>query len=297
MKYLTRLFLNLCCVTLLSGVVFSQDFGKVGTKWHYTWQSAGNILHLKFESIKDTVIKGKTTHKIIVNQVGFNPVFLYQNSDTVFQYSAMHDTFFTYLIFNKNKGDTLALEKESSSGIFQYRMIIDSVFTILIDGISLKQYKVRGIDTYTYTPGLHNEYIIDRIGSLDYFFTSNSFSLGNVYGPLRCYTDSYIDTNFTTLPCDYRNVTSIAKIPSSLSEQITIYPNPSQGFFTIEIPVQEKLKAIILYNHVGDLIFSQEILENSNKKSIDIKHLPTGLYIVEVYSRNKIGYAKVIRTR
>jgi hypothetical protein len=290
-KTLGIVFIIFC----INSSIYSQDFGQVGTKWQYTWENSGSILHIKFESVKDTSINGKTTHKIVRDFIGSKSVYVYQKLDTVFQYSELHNKFFSYLIFNKNKGDTLFLEKESSVGIFQYRMVVDTVFNVSIDGITLKKYKVTALDAYKYSLLTQSGYIIDRIGSLDYFFTQNIFAVGSKYGPLRCYEDSIIDTNFTLLPCDYRNVLSVSEFKNSNEATIKTYPNPTCDFLTFEFNEFTNINNIEIYSVDGNLVKLISNIGNVKTHTLSTKDLISGIYLVKIKSNNNNQTLKFIK--
>ncbi len=281
------------CLLLLIYIVigiscgFSQDFGKVGTKWTYNWNSAGNDLNLKYESVKDTLINGITTHKISRN-FGFDPIFIYQNLDTVFQYNNSLNTFFTLLIFNKIKGDTLNLEIGWPTLNEPYRMVVDSVFNITIDGITLKKYEVRGLDAYNYSPSAQPEYIVDRLGSLDYFYTQSSFSLGSHFTPLRCFEDSLIDTNFTALPCDYKYFISINELSNSL--KIKLSPNPANNFLNIS-----SVELEILGLQVFDIQGKEISIEINSLNQLNVSFLKKGMYFLKVHTTQGVITKKWVK--
>lgn len=76
--------------------------------------------------------------------------------------------------------------------------------------------------------------------------------------------------------------------------QISIYPNPSNGSFNIFTSQQIKNGIIEIYNTIGELIFSQKII--NQQSSIDLKNQASGLYFVKVISDGEvIGMKKVVK--
>lgn len=83
------------------------------------------------------------------------------------------------------------------------------------------------------------------------------------------------------------NCTSLNISKNTLSE-IKIYPNPSKDYFNISTP--SVIKKIEVYNLMGKLSKT-----NNNSKNISISELPNGMYILKIYSEEKIHFNKVIK--
>ena len=68
-----------------------------------------------------------------------------------------------------------------------------------------------------------------------------------------------------------------------------LYPNPADGLINITKPSQD-IKKISISNLAGKLIYVAETESNS----VDISHLPQGLYIVALHSEGRVYYQKLI---
>lgn len=83
--------------------------------------------------------------------------------------------------------------------------------------------------------------------------------------------------------------------PSGIEEdnlsQISIYPNPSTG--EIGINTNNPLSNISLYNLIGELVWSKSSITNKNI-SINLSHLPKGVYLAKIAAENKEITKKVI---
>ncbi len=78
---------------------------------------------------------------------------------------------------------------------------------------------------------------------------------------------------------------------SFLSENISVYPNPTTGSLNIEAENASKVQVVSL---LGQLVKEEE-LKIENKK-IDISTLQNGVYFLKVYDNNKlIGTTKIIK--
>jgi len=71
---------------------------------------------------------------------------------------------------------------------------------------------------------------------------------------------------------------------SSLNSPVIIYPNPSNGIFSIKSEIE--ISTIEIVNVHGEKIYSAKI--NSNKADIDIEKQPKGIYFYQIKSENKI---------
>lgn len=276
-------------------LTFGQTFGTIGTQWYYSEHAAGscpgNCEYLHLESVSDTIINGKTTHKITQTYYRFtgdtlqlDPIYLYEQFDTVFMWSFLKSRFLTTYIFNGSIGDTLTLDVPDILiwTDTTYRLVIDSIINVTVDGVTLKKYQTTALDEYTFYDG---GYFMDRIGGLDWFFPRPAI-IPEAGGPIRCYSDAQIDTSFQDVACDYILHTSIDEYISN--DDIEIYPNPASNLLTIKS--EKPIDIIEMYDMTGKL------LKKTTKLNIDMSDLPNGQYIliIDLKSEQKIE-KKVIK--
>jgi len=69
--------------------------------------------------------------------------------------------------------------------------------------------------------------------------------------------------------------------------QITVYPNPSEGFITVEITGGKKRETstVEIFNLSGKNIIRKEKVRNRSK--LDLSELPSGTYILKVLTNAK----------
>ncbi len=84
-------------------------------------------------------------------------------------------------------------------------------------------------------------------------------------------------------------VTEIECVGSNVEEllqasDISIFPNPSNGIFTIK-PIDFVGKVNIeIYNIVGNLVWRKSNLQFNESKVVDLQSLPNGVYFIEIHS-------------
>lgn len=138
--------------------------------------------------------------------------------------------------------------------------------------------------------------------NLSEFFLTSHWSFGdgdtsNLPEPIHNYgeTGSYIVTLTVTNACGVDSVThvvytgSIGIDEANISGNIKVYPNPSNGQFTLEI-LSEALKEDIQMRVIdinGKVLHAENISVSSNKlvKQIELSELSAGIYLLEVESK------------
>lgn len=75
---------------------------------------------------------------------------------------------------------------------------------------------------------------------------------------------------------------------------ISIYPNPSNGEFTLDLNTgtDQKQNTVSVYNMMGELVFEKQVTANS-KQTIDVSQLANGTYFVKVNSGNSSFHKKI----
>lgn len=72
----------------------------------------------------------------------------------------------------------------------------------------------------------------------------------------------------------------------------SIYPNPSNGNFTIE--TKTGLDQINIYSLIGTLVETIDIKDSSNTVEVSLKKLQSGIYLVELKNENDKSWKKII---
>ena len=70
---------------------------------------------------------------------------------------------------------------------------------------------------------------------------------------------------------------------NALSNKIRIYPNPTVGSFTIVLPNESNYNNLLITNHLGQIIYNNDILKNANNITIDeSSNWNSGVYFVNL---------------
>jgi PKD repeat protein len=66
-----------------------------------------------------------------------------------------------------------------------------------------------------------------------------------------------------------------------------VFPNPAQSFIRVALGDEktEELR-VLIYNNLGELVYTNKINRGTNQIEIDTGHLPDGLYVIKVFSIN-----------
>lgn len=79
-----------------------------------------------------------------------------------------------------------------------------------------------------------------------------------------------------------------------LEQSLQIFPNPSQGMFTLNYNGEESLKKLELYSVTGQLLKVITLEAHTKSKDINISELKTGLYLLKIKSENAAAIKKII---
>ena len=117
--------------------------------------------------------------------------------------------------------------------------------------------------------------LIERIGSPYWFYPAIGIIPEGV-GPIRCFTDNQIDTNFQEVKCDHLVLISINEQPPT--NDLFVYPNPVKDFITIES--EQKIENISIIDASG------KKLTTSENQKIDLSPFNDGLLMIKILLDN-----------
>lgn len=106
-----------------------------------------------------------------------------------------------------------------------------------------------------------------------------------IIGNFKNNPNTYVTDSLTTTPIYvfiddvYLAETTVGIVEQNLG-RVSVYPNPTNGLFTISTSEQIKDGSVEIYNAIGELVWSQKIM--NQQTSIDLKNQADGLYFLKV---------------
>lgn len=254
-------FLPLIIILLISFNSYSQNFAPVGAKWHYNVTNASGIYYILKESIKDTIVLGKSAKKTSETpNFLFSPNIIYEDSNKVYHYNSYSNQFLLLYNFNANQGDTVKVILSIWDTI---PYLIDSVKIENIGGF-LK--KVQYITDLTGCWDFGTKFI-ESIGSNRYFFPIQCTYPPDLPDSLRCYSDSLI--NYQLVP-DCEEITIGV---TEVSNQENKYHISTIVHDNLQLPAITG--DLLIYDLQGKLIKNEKI-----KSFINLENMNQGIYIL-----------------
>ncbi len=195
-----------------------------------------------------------------------------------------------------------AIESQEGSYSSQAGAIVDSQkSTISIDiscdevGILSFYKKVSSEENYDYLKfyingSLEDEWSGEKVWSEEtYTLAIGSYNLKWEY-----YKDGSISNGSDTAWIDAITFPGSASvgIADIMAASITIYPNPAQNEFYLNLQNDSYSNTIIIYDQTGKII--KKISSYQNKAPIDLSSLRNGIYICKIKTDNAVRFAKLI---
>ena len=180
--------------------------------------------------------------------------------------------------FTMQVGDTV---KGYIENYLNTKDIVENIDTVLVGNNYRKRWKINSG---------YSIYFIEGIGST---YGLVEYSPGTIVdGPdftISCFRQNSI----TIYPDTITNcglITSVKPIEIQ-NDQLRIYPNPSNGSFTIEFDESLAIKEIRLTDLLGKIVFQQQ---TDNRTKIEITNLRNEIYILTIIDKNNLLINKKI---
>ncbi len=303
------------CLFIGKSATAQTEFAPLGAEWYYG--STGNFNKIHYSNLvveKDTLINDISCRKIVGTYVRVNgdssildPLYVYDNKDTIFYYNVLFSKFTPLYIFNVKKGDTLTYyvsyyyyyphyfegptpppPPPPPDSLFKVK--VDSIQTLNIAGQNLKRVWTSQANSGWRLRGSYTE----KIGSTFLLVPNHPGAAipEDVEVSLRCYKDSLISYQYTDYKCDYMYVG--INEHNDHSKSISIHPNPSQGVFVLKRMVEGASEMTgILTDVSGRTVASLYIPYGLNEKVFKFQ-LPKGIYLLKIKSANGFYSQKLV---
>ncbi len=270
--------------TSITLIIQCQEWAPIGAEWRYRTELSptNEVWYETIRVQKDTIIAGQQCRKYVTND-DFG--FTFERNDSVFFWH--QDDFYLRYDFSALPGDTLVIPTpdfgHEPGTTDSFIVVLDSIKTTLI-GLSqtpLEKYYTHSIyGTLDYQD--NGYYRI--IGSYSTWggLTTDGIPVGLTYMDLRCYSDENIDIFGIDMSCSPPNATDELQEKTS----IRLFPNPSSGLVTIELPDDNKSFVLQFFDLLGRPKGSFSVHSSENK--VDLQYLEKGLYVYYLYSNTSI---------
>ena len=83
----------------------------------------------------------------------------------------------------------------------------------------------------------------------------------------------------------------LTSVNNKSSGGIEIYPNPATNFITINA-TNSNIETVQIVNITGDVV----VESRTNSNQVDVSHLPTGVYFVQLFSTKGVNSLKFVKT-
>ncbi|MEZ5023984.1 MAG: T9SS type A sorting domain-containing protein [Chitinophagales bacterium] len=83
-----------------------------------------------------------------------------------------------------------------------------------------------------------------------------------------------------------------------INDKIKVYPNPTTSTVRVSwgdaFTSNEKIE-LFVYNIIGEQVASLSLAAQATEHQIDLSSFPSGLYLININQKNKIGTARVVK--
>lgn len=246
----------------------------------------------------DTIISGNNYYKLYWDQIDstwdfFTDSFLAVNySNHIYQGGLREDsTKRFYMCYPSQTSESVLFDFNFSVG--------DSLTNMIVNyGCNTPPYTVTNIDTvylgsqslkrFHFPPGLFNKTLYEGIGSSGGLIWSGSLCQAfEVGGCLIAYKKG-LDSLYINCGLGTNGIFETAK-----KEIVTIFPNPTSGYFTITFSGLTNKGSVEIYNTIGEKVFEDKI-HSSSQMGINLKSISSGIYFVRLVDSGKSYCKKLI---
>ncbi len=303
MKPISLLIATLFLVSFFQ--IQAQEWAPIGAEWRYeanaTGVSGSNVYTL-IRIEKDTIVESQECRKynVYTQPVGLetnifkNSGYTFERNDSIFYWH--QDTFLLRYDFSANIGDTIIIPtpdfSTSPTDADSFRVVLEniSVLEIGTTNVPLEYYNTSFIDGAFSYGGYYrvigSEYLwggIRYIGELPI--------VGSPYNRLRCYKDANHEIFITDLNCSFPS----AAYELIDKEKLKLYPNPVRNQVRIQYDPSLSGSKFRLLNQLGQVISIGRLPSSNTEYSLDINHLPQGVWWLEVVNNDKRGMWKIVK--
>lgn len=301
-------------MAIINGAKAQGDFAPIGATWHYSWANTSDFAELGLRqgyillhAERDTLLQGQVCRKIAatlysvqiadpepreVDIAAWDPIFVYENTDTVFYFNEDLNRFLPLYVFNVEAGDTVTyrvppvFQGQGNPEDSLFRMRITEVTTIMVDGVPLKQIHHAAMSGIGFGNEMGMPYM-ERTGVLNsYLLCHMTATTTSSYSPvIRCYADTVVNYVLDAgIPCDYiPGSTGITDLEQQY-QNLSIYPNPVQeDWLQVQLKTNPgKTMQVQVYSITGACLTTKTSQDDQQLLRVYVGDLPPGIYQLQV---------------
>lgn len=79
-----------------------------------------------------------------------------------------------------------------------------------------------------------------------------------------------------------------------IDNSILIYPNPNDGTFVLKANDKTEIQSILIYNTIGEIVWSNELPLQNNSITIKLENIASGLYLVNIKTKDAVLNKQII---
>ena len=122
------------------------------------------------------------------------------------------------------------------------------------------------------------------INNSGYMFVTGYFNSSTIPFGTTTYTNADITGSTSDIFIAKLSLSPVGMndVSSPLRKNVSIYPNPSGGKFTVEVK-NSAVNALEIYNIMGEIVYSSSGIKPQSSDAIDLSGLHKGIYFVRLY--------------
>ncbi|HTN45803.1 MAG TPA: T9SS type A sorting domain-containing protein [Flavipsychrobacter sp.] len=300
-RYMKNLFLILLFSSVAQFSSAQAVFAKDSSKWFHKIYGVPLISYVS----GDTLLQGINAKKI--NQAALGPlystgeIYVYTASDTTFVYNKLFNRFTPLYIFNARAGDSICLPivpPLTCGGITIKDP--DSTFCFVVDSVGWLKYDTSMLKTFfthpVIMPGVKHVYSYggwlsgvysERIGSVSGGILPHCMDCTYITveacqraDSLRCYYDDQYTISLDSSSCAQALSTTEATFKNV---DITIAPNPTSDYITVETPLGQSITKVEIINTQGKVLNAI----TSVREKIIVTQYPSGIYYLKLLFKDR----------
>jgi len=279
--------------------------------WVYSMISMSSVEYYKLEQVGDTIIDNQDVKKIDVWNISFyntSPVlgrvdnylyseYMYESNDSIFRYQ--DEAFVLVYNFGAQVGESWIITGNDDH--ICHQIINTGTDTITVEENAIKQYGNYNLETMTISDGGNwtlGDEVIKGIGSLKTPFPQGAHCGGVIDGGvgyyqwLSCYHNSEIGfiNNLAGGGGDFcfDLITNNDDVIST-NERV-LFPNPTSSTIYFSNKYEGKNFKLKIFDVYGKL----HLTTHNIPSNIDIKHLPNGIYFINIFNENRLIFTEQI---